>query len=69
MSELGRILIGVGLLLVIVGLVVLFAGKLGLGKLPGDMVIRRGNFTIYFPLVTSLLLSILLTLFLWLFRR
>lgn len=69
MSELGRILIGIGLLLVIVGLVVLFAGKLGLGKLPGDIIIRRDNFTFYFPLVTSLVLSLLLTLLLWLFRR
>lgn len=69
MSELGRILIGIGLLLVIVGLVVLFAGKLGLGKLPGDIIIRRDNFTFYFPLVTSLVLSLLLILLLWLFRR
>jgi hypothetical protein len=68
-SELGRILIGIGVLLVIVGLVVLFAGRLGVGKLPGDIIVRRGNFTFYFPLVTSLLLSLLLTLFLWLFRR
>ena len=41
----------------------------GLGRLPGDFVFRRGNFTFYFPIVTSILLSIVLSLLLWLFRR
>ena len=52
------------------GLVLTFAGKVpGLGRLPGDIVVRRGNFTFYFPLVTSLILSILLSVVLALFRR
>jgi hypothetical protein len=70
MPELGRMLIFAGLLLVLVGLVLVFAGRIPwLGRLPGDVVYRRGNFTFYFPLVTSLLLSLLLTLLFALFRR
>ena len=67
---LGRILIFVGLGIVVLGLLLTFSGKIPLiGRLPGDIVFRRGNFTIYFPLATSILLSILLTVILWLFRR
>jgi len=67
---LGRILIFVGLAIVVLGLLLTFSGKIPLiGRLPGDVVFRRGNFTFYFPLATSILLSILLTVILWLFRR
>ena len=67
---LGRLLIFVGLGIVILGLLLTFAGKVPLiGRLPGDIVFRRGNFTFYFPLATSILLGILLTVILWLFRR
>jgi hypothetical protein len=64
----------VGKLLVIVGLVVAGAGVLimlgvPIGRLPGDIYYRRGNTTVYIPLVTSLLASVLLTLVLWLLRR
>lgn len=56
-------LIYFGLFLILVGGLMLLGEKLaGLGKLPGDIIIRRGNFTFYFPLATSLLLSLLLTL-------
>jgi Protein of unknown function (DUF2905) len=65
----GKILIALGLLIAAVGVVVLLGGKIGLGRLPGDLVYRKGNVTFYFPLVTSLLLSLLLTLLLSLFRR
>jgi hypothetical protein len=65
----GRALIVIGLVIAGVGVVVLLGGKIGLGRLPGDIVYRKGNFTFYFPLVTSILLSILLTLLLSLFRR
>ena len=63
-----------GRLLVVVGLVIAGAGllmMLGLpfGRLPGDITIRRGNFTFYFPLATSIIASILLTLLLALLRR
>ena len=43
--------------------------RIGLGRLPGDIFIRRGNFTFYFPLATSIIVSIVLTLLMWLFRK
>jgi hypothetical protein len=67
MSELGKSLVILGALLVVVGLVLWSGiGKNWLGRLPGDIYIRRGNFTFYFPIVTCILLSLLLTL---LFRK
>ena len=69
MRDLGRMLILLGGVLLVLGLVVTFLGPRGLGRLPGDFVVRRGNFTMYFPLMTSLLLSIVLSVLLWLFRR
>jgi hypothetical protein len=70
MPELGRVLLVVGGLLVVVGLVLTFGIRVpGIGRLPGDIVYRKGNFTFYFPLVTSILLSLVLTLLLSLFRR
>ena len=58
-----------GGVLLLAGLALTAFGRLGLGRLPGDLVYRRGNFTFYFPVVTSILLSIALSLLLWLFRR
>ena len=58
-----------GGVLLLAGLALTAFGRLGLGRLPGDLVYRRGNFTFYFPIVTSILLSIVLSLLLWLFRR
>lgn len=69
MRDIGRILIITGLVLALAGVVLTFAGRTPIGRLPGDLVYKRGNFTFYFPLMTSLLLSILLTFVLWLFRR
>ena len=69
MRDLGRLLIIFGAILLVVGLLFTVSGKIGLGKLPGDIVYRRGNFSFYFPLMTSILLSIVLSLLLWLFRR
>jgi len=67
---LGRILIFIGLGIVVLGLLLSFSGKVPLiGRLPGDIVFRRENFTFYFPLATSIVLSLLLTVLLWLFRR
>lgn len=67
----GRLLINAGILLVVVGLMVLLAERLGirLGRLPGDIRIegRRGGF--YFPIVTCLLVSVVLSLVAWLFSR
>ena len=69
MRDIGRLLIVAGAALLVVGLLFTLFGRLGLGRLPGDFVFRRGNFTLYVPIVTSILLSIVLTLLLWLFRR
>jgi hypothetical protein len=64
-----RILIGVGLVLVAAGLLWPWISGLGLGRLPGDIVIERPNFTLYIPLATGLLVSAVLTLALWLLGR
>jgi hypothetical protein len=56
----GRVLIAVGVALVLVGLLVSWG--VPVGRLPGDLTVRRGNFTFYFPLATSIIASILLTL-------
>jgi hypothetical protein len=71
-SSLGRTLVVVGLALAAVGLVLVLAGRfpgLRIGRLPGDVSIERGNFRFYFPLATSVVLSVVLTLLLWLVRR
>lgn len=65
----GRLLMTVGGLLFIVGLAVTLIGKrLPFGRLPGDITLQRGHFVFIFPLATSLLLSLVLTLILWLLR-
>jgi hypothetical protein len=67
----GRALIAFGILLVIVGLAVEFAPRLPfrIGRLPGDIYIHRNNTTFYFPIVTCILVSALLTLIFWIFNR
>lgn len=67
--DIGRLLMVVGGVLLLAGLAFTAFGSLGLGRMPGDIVYRRGTFTFYFPIVTSILLSIVLSLLLWLFRR
>jgi hypothetical protein len=69
LQETGRFLLVAGVVLVILGALLMFLGKLGLGRLPGDILIQRPHVTIYVPIVTSLLLSLLLTAMLWLLRR
>lgn len=64
-----RVLIIAGIILVVAGLLWPFIAKLGLGRLPGDIVFQRGNTTFYFPIVTSILLSIVLSAVLWLLGR
>ncbi|TYP48704.1 DUF2905 domain-containing protein [Thermosediminibacter litoriperuensis] len=68
-SSFGKILILTGLLMVVTGGVFLLISSMGLGKLPGDIVVRRGNFVFYFPLATGLVLSLILTLILNIIRR
>ena len=67
--RMARMLIILGVVFLLAGLLWPFIAKLGLGRLPGDIVIERPNFRFYFPIVTSILLSIVLSLVLWLFRR
>jgi hypothetical protein len=64
-----RVLIVAGLCLVGLGLLWLVGERLGLGRLPGDIVIKRKNFGFYFPIVSSIVVSLLLTLLLNLFRK
>lgn len=68
MSELGRLLIFLGIILLALGIVLTFSGRTGfhLGRLPGDILYRGKHTTFYFPLATSILLSIVLTLVLYL---
>ena len=63
----GKLLIVVGLVIVAVGLLITWG--VPIGRLPGDVTVRRGNFSLYFPLATSILASLVLTLLMWLFRR
>jgi hypothetical protein len=66
----GRLLILAGVVLIFAGVAVSLAERYtSLGRLPGDLVYRRGNFSFYFPVVTSILLSLVLTLVVWLLNR
>ncbi|MBW1927212.1 MAG: DUF2905 domain-containing protein [Deltaproteobacteria bacterium] len=70
LPEFGKMLLILGILFVVTGLFLMLGPKIPLlGRLPGDFVIRRGNFTLYFPLATSILLSIVLTLIFSIFRK
>ena len=74
MTELGRTLLFLGLVLVVVGAILLAAGNLSgkapwIGRLPGDIYIQRGNWSFYFPLATCLLVSVILTLIFSFFGR
>jgi len=70
LSPFGKILIFAGISLVVVGIVFVIGGKLiPLGRLPGDIVIRRGNFTFFFPIISSIIASIVLTIILNLIFR
>lgn len=69
-SDLGKLLIAFGLLIALVGVVLTVAGRLPwLGRLPGDIYIQRGNWSFYFPLATSLLVSVILSLLLFFISR
>jgi uncharacterized membrane protein len=65
----GKTLLIIGAFLVILGLLWPWIARLGLGRLPGDIVIERGNSRFYLPITTSIIVSIVLSLILWLFRR
>jgi hypothetical protein len=65
----GRVLMTVGGLIFAVGLLLSLLGRTGLGRLPGDIVVQRGGWTFYFPVVTMIVVSLLLSAILWLLRR
>ena len=66
----GRILIVLGIILIVIGLALLFADKIPFpGKLPGDIYIKKERFSFYFPITTSIIISIILTIIFWLFRK
>jgi hypothetical protein len=67
--EPAKALIVIGAVLIAAGLIWLAAGRLGLGHLPGDFVIERGNFRLYLPLGTCLSISVVLTLIFWIWGR
>ena len=70
LQGLGKLLVLSGCMLVLIGVLVLFVGRLPwLGRLPGDILIERKNFSFYFPLATSLLISLVLSAIVWLLSR
>ncbi|HKI97497.1 MAG TPA: DUF2905 domain-containing protein [bacterium] len=70
MVGIGKLLIVTGIVLIAVGVLLQFAGRVPwLGRLPGDIYVQREHFSFYFPLTTSVLISIVLTVLLWLLRR
>lgn len=68
-ASMAKLLIIIGIILVVLGLLWPLFQKLGLGRLPGDIVVEKENFSFYFPIVTSIIISLVLTLLFWLFRR
>ena len=71
MQEVGRFVVIIGVLLVVAGVILWrFPSLFGwMGKLPGDISVQKGNFSFYFPVVTCIIVSIVVTLLSWLFRR
>jgi hypothetical protein len=70
MTGMGKALIALGLLIALVGLLLVLSGRIPwLGRLPGDIYIRKGSFSFYFPLATCILISLILSLLFWLFRK
>jgi hypothetical protein len=71
MNQLGKILIITGIILVVAGLIIYFAGdRLNwLGRLPGDIRIEKGNTRIFFPITTMIIISILLSVIMWIIRK
>ena len=74
MADLGKILLGLGMVMVVVGGILWLAGHFTgkvpwFGRLPGDIYVERGNWSFYFPLGTSIVVSLVLSLILWIFSR
>lgn len=71
MNEIGKLILGVGLALAVIGAVLILAGRVGIpmGRLPGDFVYRGKRATVYFPLVTCIVISVVLTLIIYVISR
>ncbi|EEG76193.1 DUF2905 domain-containing protein [Dethiobacter alkaliphilus] len=69
MDGFGRLFIVLGAVLILVGLAITFGGRFNLGRLPGDIIIQRENFTFYFPLMTGIVLSVVLSAIFWFLNR
>lgn len=70
MSAMGKILIVIGVIIIFIGLAFLFADKIPFfGKLPGDIYIKKERFSFYFPITTSIIISIILTILFYIFRK
>lgn len=69
MNSFGKILITMGVVLFLIGGLLIIGEKFGLGKLPGDIFIQKGNFTFFFPIVSCLIISLLITFLFNIFRR
>jgi len=69
-QQIGKLLIYAGIFVIVLGVLFLFGDKIPLiGKLPGDIYIKKKNFTFYFPIVTSILISLIISLIIYLFRK
>ena len=71
MNEIGKLILGVGLALTVIGAVLILAGRVGvpMGRLPGDFLYRGKHATVYFPLVTCIVISVVLTLIIYVISR
>jgi len=70
LGALGKMLILLGVLIIVIGVLLLVGEKIPwLGKLPGDIIIKRDKFSFYFPITTCIIISIILTLLFWIFRK
>lgn len=71
MAEFGKVIMLIGMVIVIIGFLLTFSDKLPfqLGRLPGDIIIKKEGFTFYFPLTTSILVSVVLSLLFYLFGK
>ncbi len=70
MGETGKLIITIGIILIFIGIVIIVAGKIpGVGKLPGDIFIKKENFSFYFPLTTCIVISIILSAIMYLFGK
>jgi ribose/xylose/arabinose/galactoside ABC-type transport system permease subunit len=67
--DMQRFLVGLGLMILVAGIAWPMLTRIGIGRLPGDIMIQRGSTSFYFPIVTCILISIMLSALMWLFNR